>query len=76
MVKEKYMRLQTDEQVDAMCKDEAIKFLKQSHEHQLEITELRAKAKALQRNRHLVMWHDHGTILGKGYIFITVKVIY
>ena len=22
------------------------------------------------------MWHDHGTILGQGYIFITVKVIY
>ena len=49
------MRLQTDEQVDAMSKDEAIKFL------------------VLQRNHHIVMWHDHGTILGKGYIFITVK---
>ena len=76
---EKYMRLQTDEQVDALSKDEAIKFLKQNQEHQfadMEITELRAKVKALQRNRHLVMWHDHGTILGQGYIFITVKVIY
>ncbi|KAL5487073.1 hypothetical protein EMCRGX_G019632 [Ephydatia muelleri] len=76
---EKYMRLQTDEQVDALSKDEAIKFLKQNQEHQfadMEITELRVKVKALQRNRHLVMWHDHGTILGQGYIFITVKVIY
>ncbi|KAL5509921.1 hypothetical protein EMCRGX_G005368 [Ephydatia muelleri] len=76
---EKYMRLQTDEQVDALSKDEAIKFLKQNQEHQfadMEITELRAKVKSLQRNRHLVMWHDHGTILGQGYIFITVKVIY
>ena len=34
------------------------------------------KSKALQSNRHLSMWHDHGTILGQGYIFITVKVIY
>ena len=76
---EKYMRLQTDEQVDALSKDEAITFLKQNQEHQfadMEITELRAKVKSLQRNRHLVMWHDHGTILGQGYIFITVKVIY
>ena len=40
---EKYMCLQTDEQVDAISKDEAIKFLNQNHEHQLadmEITEL------------------------------------
>ena len=75
---EKYMRLQNDEQVDAMSMDEAIAFLKQNQEQvdDMGITQLRAKVKALQRNRHLSMWHDHGTILGQGYIFITVKVTY
>ena len=29
-----------------------------------------------QRTRTLAFWHDHATILGHGYILMTVHVIY
>ena len=32
--------------------------------------------KVLQRSHALALWHDHSTILGSGYILITVHVLY
>ena len=32
--------------------------------------------KAFQRTRSLILWHDHGTILGLGCIIITVHIAY
>lgn len=32
--------------------------------------------KSLQRTRHLALWHDHSTILGAGYILMTIHVLY
>lgn len=40
------------------------------------IEELQQAIKMLQRNRTLVMWHDHSTILQTGYILFAVWVIY
>ena len=28
----------------------------------------------LERTRTLAIWHDHSTLLGKGYVLITVKI--
>ena len=76
---EPYMRLQSDDQLDSMSRADAIEILKRFHEavdDSENIMHIRHRIKDLQRRRHLVMWHDHGTILGQGYIFITVKVLY
>ena len=73
------MRLQSDDQLDSMSQADAIEILKRFHEavdDSENIMHIRHRIKDLQRRRHLVMWHDHGTILGQGYIFITVKVLY
>ena len=32
--------------------------------------------KKLQRTRSLAIWHDHATVLGNGYIMITIHTIY
>ena len=37
---------------------------------------LRKKLSQLERTRTLGMWHDHSTILGHGYVLITVRVMY
>ena len=39
-------------------------------------SENRKKQKALQRSRTLALWHDYSTILGAGYILMTVHVVY
>ena len=38
--------------------------------------ELRVLVRKMQRSRSLVLWHDHGTILGLGCILITVHIAY
>lgn len=37
---------------------------------------LKTLIKRLERTRTLGMWHDHSTLLGKGYVMVTVKVMY
>lgn len=76
---EPYMRLQTDEQIDAMSLATLRSTADQYH-HQLSpdatIEEFRTTIKHFQRSRSLILWHDHGTILGLGCILITVHVAY
>ena len=38
--------------------------------------ELRELVRKLERTRTIAIWHDHSTVLGKGYILITAKVLY
>ena len=38
--------------------------------------ELRDLLRKYERTRTLAMWHDHSTLLGKGYVMITVKILY
>ena len=40
------------------------------------LLDLQNEVKSLQRTRSIVMWHDHGTILGLGCIIITVHIAY
>lgn len=37
---------------------------------------LKEKVRELQRSRNLLLWHDHGTVVGCSYIMITVSVLY
>ena len=75
-MQEPYMRLQSDEQLNAMSRFDAAQILKQPADDSESMMHIRHRIKFLQRYRHFVIWHDHGTIFGEGYIFITVKVIY
>lgn len=38
--------------------------------------QLRVLLKKLERTRTLGLWHDHSSLLSKGYVLITVKIIY
>ena len=76
---EPYMRLQTGEQIYAMSLATLRSTADQYHHHlspDTTIEELRTTIKNFQRLRSLILWHDHGTILGLGCILITVHVAY
>ena len=72
------MHLHSGEQLENMEKDELIHFFK----HRIQLPnlqtgdELRKILSQKERTRTLGMWHDHSTILGHGYIMITVRVPY
>lgn len=70
---EKYMRLLTDIEIDAMTRDELQSLVGNSETN---LINLQSKLKSLQRTRHLALWHDHSSILGAGYILMTVHVLY
>jgi len=76
---EELMHLDTDEQLENKSREELVHMLvkanEATHPHQT-TAELREQVKHLQRCRHLLMRHDHATILGSGYILITVTVLY
>ena len=75
---EKYMRLSTDTEIDSMTFTDLCSFFaKFNHPVTTEtLSELQHTAKTFQRTRSLIMWHDHGTILGLGCIILTVHVAY
>ena len=62
-----------------MNKEQIIQILQQSYEPlkgDETLTELQTKLKCAQRTRHLLFWHDHATILSKGYLLVTVSTLY
>ncbi len=76
---EKWMRLMTNEQIDAMSREEAVLFLKQIHQPTCDLTcteEVHELVKQCQRARTLGVWHDHDTLFGHGYIMVTIQVFY
>ena len=76
---EKYMRLHTDEQIVAMTRDELISVLqlaRQAFDNTADDNKLRELLIKIERTRTLAIWHDHSTLLGRGYVLITAKVIY
>lgn len=73
---EPYMRLLADSQIDQMTSEAIKSILKNTPVSDVNILELRDTFKAFQKARSLVLWHDHSTILGKGYILMTVHVLY
>ena len=73
------MHLHSDEEINNMSKPELISLLTK-YQVQLpnELSEncLRNQLKESERTRTIGMWHDHSEILGRGYIFVTMKVFY
>ena len=74
----KYMRLTTDEEITKMSLtylgSEVSKYI--SNCESLSRPEIEHTFKTLQRKRHLIMWHDHSTLLSYGLLLITVKTAY
>ncbi len=72
------MHLLTDNEISLMPMDELRSKLENAGEasDSTSCAELQHKLKSLQRSRSLVLWHDHSTILGAGYILMTIHVLY
>lgn len=73
---EKFMHLFTDEKIGAMTSDELKSCISKVEEPSGSLDDLRRRLKSLQRTHHLALWHDHSSILGAGYILMTVHVLY
>ena len=73
------MYLHTDEQLLALNKSELMDvYAKRKLRLPSEISEdaLREKLKEYERTRTIGMWHDHSSILGHGYVLVTMKIFY
>ncbi len=77
---EQYMRLSTDNEIEQISTEDLRSRLStRSIDLDLESVnadELREMYKKIQRNRTLVLWHDHATILGLGIVMLMVHVAY
>ena len=76
---ERYMRLHTDEEIAAMTRDEllvVLKLARQAVDTTNDDNQLRDLLRKTERTHTLAMWHDHSTLLGKGYVLITAKILY
>ena len=68
---QQYMHLYSDDQIQAMPADEIKHFLHCHGIHtddKLMLSDLQIQLAKSQRTRTLVLWHDHATILGTGYM--------
>ena len=75
---EKYMRLMTNAEIESMSYSDLSSMLSQ-YNYQVSnetLSEQQKMVKAFQRTRSLILWHDHGTILGLGCIILTVHIAY
>ena len=76
---EKFMRLQNDADIDQMTAEEITTCLTDygcnpsDHTPQ---TSLWQAFRKYQRQRSLVLWHDHATLLNRGFLMITVHTLY
>ena len=72
------MRLHTDEQIVAMTRDELISVLLlalQAFDNTANDNKLHELLIKIERTRTLAIRHNHSTLLGRGYVLITAKVI-
>ena len=75
---EKWMRLSMDEELakmsranmESLCNDIGLNINGKTDE------QLHEEIKLATRERCLAFWHDHATILGHGYLLVTVSVMY
>ena len=74
---EKLMKLHTDKEIDAMTRPEMECLIPESEKTPDMDTEgMRTKIRNLEPTRHLVLWHDHSSVLSNGYMLFTVNVVY
>ena len=72
---EKYMRLNTDTELDEMSTEELKLKLSKTQEDSSQV-DMKERLKQTQRTCSLTMWHDHATVLGLGMVTITVHILY
>ena len=73
------MHIYSDSKLDGMGIEDlrsVIRVFRPHLDENVSIEELKLMLKTAQRTRTLAFWHDHATILGHGYILMTVHVIY
>ena len=76
---EEFMKLWSDNVIKSMDRDELVHTLETAHEPLLgmeTLNDLQTMLKHAQHTRHLAFWHDHASILSKGYLLVTVSVLY
>jgi len=76
---EKYMHLKTDTEYQNMTGSEVYAKLRCYNitvPDNITTAELQSMLAKYQRTRTLGIWHDHASILGSGYILVTVGVIF
>ena len=76
---ESIMHLQNDEEIAGLTKNCLLELYKKLNIHlpdDFSEENLRDTLKQYERTRNIAIWHDHSTILGKGYILLTAKVLY
>ena len=74
---EQFMHLYPDEKIQIMEKNELQQHLSKCLcIESASVEEMRELLTAMQRTRTLSLWHDHATILGRGYILITIHTVY
>ena len=76
---ERVMHLHTDNEFEAVQKEQILEIYKQRNiELPNELSEevLCNALRKYERTRTIAVWHDHATILGRGYILLTAKIMY
>ena len=74
---DKYMRLNTDEEINTMSTDELKAMMTLLHEDSSgSASELRDRLWTLQRTHPVAFWHVHATLLGLGAAMITMHTVY
>ena len=73
------MRLPLDSSIEQLSRSKLLQALDKldntTHE-EYTTEELRTLLSRYQRTRSLALWHDHATLLGSGFIMVTVHVMY
>ena len=76
---EMYMRLNEDAEIDKMTVPEMQSLLVTCNHPIIPNStpdQLRSTLRKIQRTRTLVLWHDHGVLLGLGCILMTIHIAY
>ena len=73
---DKFMRLQSDKEIDSMPSDAVKETLEKLGELKPANINHHSVLKELQRSCKLVLWHNHSTILKSGYILMTIHTLY
>ncbi len=74
---EPYMCILSDDAIASKSMPELKMILQCVHESTegMDEDQLRQRVKQLQRSRTISFWHDHSSILGQGYILMTMHVV-
>ena len=73
---EKFMHLMSDDQIGSLSVLEVESKLRAYGIVVTQHDDCHAILKKVQRSRTLVLWHDHSTILGSGYLVMTIHTLY